>query len=30
MAMLEHEVKQALAFDGKIRMTVAEMILSIA
>jgi hypothetical protein len=30
MAMLEQEVKQALAFDGKIRMTVAEMILSIA
>jgi Fe-S-cluster containining protein len=30
MAMLEQEVKQALGFDGKIRMTVAEMILSIA
>jgi hypothetical protein len=30
MAMLEQEVKQALAFDGKIRMTVAKMILSIA
>jgi Fe-S-cluster containining protein len=30
MAMLEQEVKQTLGFDGKIRMTVAEMILSIA
>ena len=30
MAILEQEVKQALAFDGKIRMTIAEMILSIA
>jgi Fe-S-cluster containining protein len=28
MAMLEQEVKQALGFDGKIRMTVAEMIVS--
>ena len=28
MAMLEQEVKQALGFDGKIRMTVAEMILT--
>ena len=27
MAMLEQEVKQALSFDGKIKMTVAEMIL---
>ena len=30
MAMLEQEVKQALGFDGKIRMTVAEMIVTIA
>ena len=28
VAMLEQEVKQALGFDGKIKMTVAEMILS--
>ena len=27
VAMLEQEVKQALGFDGKIKMTVAEMIL---
>lgn len=27
MAMLEQEVKQAMGFDGKIKMTVAEMIL---
>jgi len=26
VAILEHEVKQAMGFDGKIRMTVAEMI----
>ena len=30
VAMLEQEVKGALSFDGKIKMTVAEMILSIA
>jgi len=29
VAMLEQEVKQAMGFDGKIRMTVAEMILTI-
>jgi hypothetical protein len=30
MARLENEFKQALGLDGRIRMTVAEMIVSIA